>query len=343
MFSKASLIRYGLAPAFCAGVALFAGPASGQTILVSDQFERVTGFSDPVDPPNDPDFFSDWGIADNGLGGTLTDIGWITTPDRTTGGGINQTVEEADSTLFLGDADNEGRIRFGAVALDYDLATDPAVLDGGGFTVDFTYRRLSGGFVTFWLGTDPELVGTTSSSAAFLPVTSLSDAGEHVYLFQDDGAGGGQAAIFENGTQLDPPGNLNNTNGLLNGAYPFSDLAGEASILVDAPNGLDNGDEITVSLTLDGISIPDATHTVTLGDFGGTIGFSSNNLVLIDDFVLTALGEDPGDGLIGDYSDDDFVGQADLDLVLANFGSTTLPAGFNAGNTTVGSFDGLIG
>ncbi|MEM7626280.1 MAG: PEP-CTERM sorting domain-containing protein, partial [Planctomycetota bacterium] len=47
--------------------------------------------------------------------------------------------------------------------------------------------------------------------------------------------------------------------------------------------------------------------------------------------------------LIGDYSDDDFVGQADLDLVLANFGSTTLPAGFNAGNTTVGSFDGLIG
>ncbi|MEM7627099.1 MAG: PEP-CTERM sorting domain-containing protein, partial [Planctomycetota bacterium] len=33
----------------------------------------------------------------------------------------------------------------------------------------------------------------------------------------------------------------------------------------------------------------------------------------------------------------------DLDLVLANFGSTTLPAGFNAGNTTVGSFDGLIG
>ncbi|MEM7624064.1 MAG: PEP-CTERM sorting domain-containing protein [Planctomycetota bacterium] len=50
-----------------------------------------------------------------------------------------------------------------------------------------------------------------------------------------------------------------------------------------------------------------------------------------------------GDGLIGDYSSDDFVGQADLDLVLANFGATVLPGGFNAANTTGGSFDGLIG
>ncbi|MEM7624252.1 MAG: PEP-CTERM sorting domain-containing protein [Planctomycetota bacterium] len=75
-------------------------------------------------------------------------------------------------------------------------------------------------------------------------------------------------------------------------------------------------------------------------DLGGLGLIDLNNFEGDQFFVLSQGG---ASGLIGDYSDDDFVGQADLDLVLANFGATTLPAGFNAGNTTVGSFDGLIG
>ena len=46
--------------------------------------------------------------------------------------------------------------------------------------------------------------------------------------------------------------------------------------------------------------------------------------------------------LAGDYNGDGFVGQADLDLVLLNFGAEVLPVGFNQGGLGV-AFDGLVG
>ena len=49
------------------------------------------------------------------------------------------------------------------------------------------------------------------------------------------------------------------------------------------------------------------------------------------------------DALAGDFNSDQFVGQADLDLVLLNFGSTEVPGGFNVANTTDGFDDGLVG
>ncbi|MEM7625713.1 MAG: PEP-CTERM sorting domain-containing protein [Planctomycetota bacterium] len=115
----------------------------------------------------------------------------------------------------------------------------------------------------------------------------------------------------------------------------------------------------------DGTQVADLAGTFALGFLDGFSSFNNDpegsNFVVYDNILLeeATSAEVPdilqfledegyiaplvGSGLIGDYSDDDFVGQADLDLVLANFGATTLPAGFNAGNTTVGSFDGLIG
>ena len=46
--------------------------------------------------------------------------------------------------------------------------------------------------------------------------------------------------------------------------------------------------------------------------------------------------------LTGDYNGDGFVSQADLDLVLLNWGDGTLPAGFELGGLPGGVFDGLI-
>ncbi|MEM7627694.1 MAG: hypothetical protein AAF333_19020, partial [Planctomycetota bacterium] len=83
--------------------------------------------------------------------------------------------------------------------------------------------------------------------------------------------------------------------------------------------------------------------TANQGSAGGWADGDQNGDDIVDELDLNIIQSFLTGALIGDYSDDDFVGQADLDLVLANFGSTTLPAGFNAGNTTVGSFDGLIG
>ena len=47
--------------------------------------------------------------------------------------------------------------------------------------------------------------------------------------------------------------------------------------------------------------------------------------------------------VLGDYNNDGFVGQADLDLVLLNFGDTVLPEGFNTAALPGGTFDDLIG
>jgi len=53
---------------------------------------------------------------------------------------------------------------------------------------------------------------------------------------------------------------------------------------------------------------------------------------------------DPLDALLGDYNDDGFVGQQDLDAVLLNFGDSTLPEGFHEDALAGGGpFDGRIG
>lgn len=49
-----------------------------------------------------------------------------------------------------------------------------------------------------------------------------------------------------------------------------------------------------------------------------------------------------GAGLQGDYNADGFVSQADLDLVLLNWGGAVLPTGFSIFNIEGGQFDGLI-
>ncbi|MEM8782794.1 MAG: PEP-CTERM sorting domain-containing protein [Planctomycetota bacterium] len=290
-----------------------ASAASAQpTVLFSDTFERTTGNSNP----DNGDFLSDWGITDNGLGG-FESVSYITTPTRDTGGGINQTVQDGNDPT---DGDNEGVIRFGAVTPDFDLSLDPNVLAGGGYTVDFDFNRNTGGtgFISFFLGFDPDTVATTSGGAAFAPINGGPSVGtDHAYILQSNPSlGNFRVQVFEEGVLQDPPGEIN-----IFGPNPQELLS--AQVRVEAPDGFDAGDEITVSLIVDGTPIVDATNTAELdGEFGGYFGFSSNlGSALIDNLVVTALGTATGGGIVGDYDDSGQVEQGDLNLVLNNWGT----------------------
>lgn len=282
-------------------------------VLLTDTFERTTGVSAPGGDP----FLSDWGSNDNGLGGSLVQT-YLTTPTRTTGGGVNQTVQEADDPA---NGENEGVIRFGAISIDYDFASDPNVLAGGGYTVEFDGRRgVSGAnFLSFHLGTNPQLIATTSNQAAFLPITSM-DAGEHAYLYQRGDFEDLRMQVFEFGAQLDPPGNID---------FVTADALAEfrTKITVLAPDGFDIGDEITISVEVDDTEVTGATHTVAIaGEYPGYIGWSSNSgAAIIDNLVITALGT--ATGLPGDFNDDNRVNLADYTVWRDNLGGSFNLAG----------------
>lgn len=305
---------------------VFVNQASSQPLLlISDSFERTTGNSNP----DGGEFVSDWGMNDNAAGGTITQT-YITTPTRTTGGGVNQTVQDGDETP---DGDNEGVIRFGAITVDHNLATDPNVLAGNGFTVEFTGLRTAGGFISFHLGTDPELIGTTSGGAAFLPVTSMNDAGEHAYIYQGGDFEDLRMQVFESGMKLVPPDNIDFVEP--DGAVEFTSL-----VTVSAPDGFDIGDTIDISVSVNGNAVSAADHSVQIvGDFPGYIGWSSNSGgAFIDDLRITALGT--AAGVDGDYNDDGTVDAADYTVWRDNLGqSVTLPNDTTPGTVTAADYD----
>lgn len=309
-----------------AGVLVSSQAAAQPLLLLSDDFERTTGNSNP----DGGAFLSDWGENDNAQGGTITQT-YITTPTRTSGGGVNQTVQEANDPV---DGDNEGVIRFGAITVDHNLATDANVLEGGGFTVEFTGHRVSGAFLSFHLGTDPNLVATTSGGAAFLPVTSVNDAGEHAYIYQAGDFADLRMQVYESGVKLEPPGNID---------FVTSDDSAQFTSVVTvlAPDGFDIGDTLDISVSVDGTDVTSAAHSVNIvGNFPGYIGWSSNSGgALIDDLKITALGTATG-GLDGDYNDDGVVDAADYTTWRDNLGqSVTLPNDTTAGTVTTADYD----
>ena len=319
MFIRRSLTILGAATIAALTATWMSETVHAQTVLLSDSFNRVTGNANP----DNGDTFSDWGDNDNSDGGTITQT-YIHTPSRPPeDGGVDQTTQDADGGFLDGDTDEEGVIRFGAIAVDYDLATDANVLSGGGYTVDFNFRRGPVGFVSFTFGTDPNLIGTTLGGAAFLPVNSgLAVDTEHGYVFQlnpDSTDNSGRVQVFEYGSQLDPPGNINNAFGDVGFAY-------DAQITVSAPDGFDSGDSISVDLSIGGTAIPAASHTVVSdGNFPGYIAFSANSgAALIDDLKITAF---EGSGFADeDLNMDGFVDGLDLGILLGNFDQNGVPA-----------------
>ncbi len=279
------------------------------TILLSDTFERTTGNA----IPSNGDTFSDWGANNNALGGSIIQT-YLTTPSRPPAdGGVDQTVQEVDDPA---NGENEGVIRFGVTAVDYNLATDPNVLAGGGYTVEFKGRRSAGGFISFSLGTNPNLISTTLGGAAFLPVTS-ANAGEHAYIYQGGDFADLRMQVFEfGGDKLDPPGNVD---------FVTSDATAEFTSVVTvlAPNGFAIGDDLNISVTVDGSSVSALDHSVTIASaFPGYVAWSSNSGgAIIDDVIITALGT--ATGLEGDFNDDSVVDAADYTVWRDNLGSSS--------------------
>ncbi|WP_428386791.1 PEP-CTERM sorting domain-containing protein [Mucisphaera sp.] len=324
----------------------FAAAAQAQTpkVLISDQFERVSGNT----LPDNGDTFSDWGANDNADGGSIVQT-YITTPSRPpTDGGVDQTVQEGDGAQFDGDPnDNEGIIRFGAAMVNYDLASDPDVLFGGGYTVEFDFRR-SGGFLSFFYGYDPFEAANTSDGAAFRPIFNADHAAEHLWIFQDDGLGTGRMQVFESTVKLDPPGDIN-------GAFGFSTELHRASIKVEAPDGFDVGDQVTASISIATLTpgltpvfnpVSAATHTVgSDGEHFGYIGWTTNSGdAQIDNLIISSLDTAP-DGVAGDFNGDTIVDAADIDLLTAAIRAGSSDSQFDLdGSSAVdaGDLDNLI-
>ncbi len=313
-------------------------------LLLSDTFERTTGNTLPANGAT----LSDWGMNNNSLGGTIQQT-YITTPTRTPeAGGVDQTVQDGDDPT---NGENEGVIRFGATVVNYNLATDPNVLAGGGYTVEFKGRRTvvtGNNFLSFFLGTDPNKVATTSPNAAFLPVTSMM-AGEHTYLWQKGDFDDLQMQMFEFGGDFeDPPGKIFDV-------APFHGDEFTALVTVLAPNGFDVGDQLTISASINGNKIDggaggvagggdggpesgSADHTVTITSaFTGYVGWSANSgSALIDDLKITALGTAPA-GIPGDYNGDLVVDAADYTVWRDNLNAVTPLPNDNGLGTPVGT------
>ncbi|MEM7627457.1 MAG: PEP-CTERM sorting domain-containing protein [Planctomycetota bacterium] len=278
-----------------------------------------------------------FGVADLNNGNNPTGLGTVTWTFDISGyedlslsfdAGAIGDFEAADQFQFFAQIDGGAQVEIASTTTAEDTFYGVTLESGSFFDrapspffveTEFTdllangSGSLSGGNTVFFHPDDDGVTnGDTTAEDGFIPVESLSGTiDERAYNVTN---GFGNFDQVENDPFQDPlflttPADATGTQ-LTNEIQTFStDIAG-------------TGSELTLTF-------------LVVQDGGG-------ETFVLDDVVLegSLIG---GDGLIGDYSDDDFVGQADLDLVLANFGSTTLPAGFNAGNTTVGSFDGLIG
>lgn len=299
-----------LLASFCGGLAvalLLATTSTAQVVLLSDAFERTVGNSNPAVSP----FESTWGVNDNADGGTITQT-YLTTPTRTSGGGVNQTVQEAD-----GFAGNEGVIRFGAISVDYDFATDADVLAGGGFKVEVDITRFAGGFGSMFFGLDPNLVATTSNGAAFLVVNETTDA---AFLMQAEPQEPGSTETPGQRVKFIPFGMDNEENAVTEDIGGFADFPFEVEMDVNAPDGFDAGDTVTYDVNVNG-SFVMSQSVVLDGDFGGYLSFSSNSGgALYDNLKITAF-EDRMLGLAGDFNGDGTVDAADYTVWRANLGA----------------------
>ena len=158
------------------------GGVYGQTVIYSDSFNRTTGSSDINGLPADPNNYSDWGMNDNALGGTVQQTWFVGPTNRT--GGANQSTD--------GDL---GGIINGGTMFDFDVTTVAL----GGFSVGFDFSRFhpinpgtGNGFVAFGFGrtvpADPDTYG---------PFGALNIA-DFVVLFQQ---GSGAMSVTPNSSR----------------------------------------------------------------------------------------------------------------------------------------------
>ena len=285
--------------------------AVAQVDILSDDFGVRTNGQNDGCPAGTETCFTDWGDNNNALGGTVTQT-YITTPDRTSPGGVNSTVLDVDDPL---NGESEGVVRFGAIQIDHNLAADPNVLAGGGYSLEVDVRRGSGGFAGIHFGADQNFVATTLNGAAFVVLETDTDVS---FLLQDDGGGGKRVKFIPFG---DDDENM--------GAAKVMDIGGlsdeefDVKIDVSAPNGFDNGDTVTYDVTVDGMSVYSEDILVD-GLFSGYVGFASNSGGvaggIYDNIKITAF-EATLSGVVGDYNNDGTVNAADVTIWADHLGT----------------------
>jgi len=138
--------------------------------------------------------------------------------------------------------------------------------------------------------------------------------------------------------------NLESTVGFTSGLSISSPIAisGDTGLLslIDLTETIAAGDSSSQNAAFDTNTAGSfsAVWEIIVGDALAIAGATTETL------TLTLIGEVLGAGVIvGDYNGDGFVSQGDLDLVLLNWGDTTVPAGFDeAALASGGPFDSLI-
>ena len=299
-------------------------PLQAQTVIYSDSFNRTTGSSDINGLPADPNNFSDWGMNDNALGGTVQQTWFVGPTNRT--GGANQST---DGTV--------GGLINGGTMFDYDVTT----VAPGGFSVGFDFNRFhpinpgaGNGFIALGFGRSVPEDPTTYGALGAL---NLSD---FVVLFQQANLPNlGNAQFFQDST-VAATEFLPGTAAL--GPLDYGDPTIQHSVLItltpQVAGQYGDADVIDFSVVVDGSA--SFSSTVLGGDNFGKLAFSSNQAVhrYIDNLVVTALPFTAVDN--ADFDSDSDVDGHDFLTWQRNFGTGTTLAQGDANNSgTVNAAD----
>ncbi|TWT42892.1 PEP-CTERM sorting domain-containing protein [Botrimarina hoheduenensis] len=337
------------------GLLLANGSAIAQTVLFSDSFSRVAGTPDENGQnegvPN-PLASTSWGANDNALGGNISQTYEIGPDIRA--GNRHQYVD--------GDL---ARFRAGWAEIQHDFAADSRTTAGGGIRIEFdaTIADLSAGWMSLSVGqTSAESTDVGDNNSVFLMVEDTVDFG---VLFGGIN-GGGVPTILEIFRPGDDP---NAFVPSFSGDWgQGTDPNEEQSFRIDiATTGFAVGGTSALAniyVTSSVLGSPVTRHVLT--DYAFTwdndgeayIGFSSNKdqgcgpdcqdpdqEVRIDNLVISTLNTVQTNNP-GDFNGDGKVDNGDLNLLLGNWGSPSVPAAWVNGFVTPvdnGELNALLG
>ena len=321
-----------------AGLTLAATPlASGQTVLLSDTFDRNSGLNESGIFGG----FSDWGVQNNLLGGSLTP-GYVTTPTDVSGARQQYVTLDKDIPQdFIDDEDGNGvaRLKRGGVLIDLDLTT----VAPAGYRVQFDVKRgPQGGFAGYGFGLTPEQFNADLTPEDEFDEAWYSQEGFRIPLgVGNDFSGLNRPQFQTTGTgQVQflkaNPADLNDADSRIIVDNPFflstfDDFVNvEVTVTPQTAGAWGLGDLIDVSVKFENNAAKVYNDTITSDGEGlGYFGFWANTPeVSYDNLIVTAI-DGIVAGLAGDYNNSGSVEQGDLDLVLNNWGGPRT-AGFVA-------------
>ena len=296
--------------------------AWAQTVIYSDSFNRTTGSGDPNFLPADPDNFSDWGMNDNAMGGTVQMAYFVGPGGRS--GGANQVTDGSVATMIAGGG-----------MFDFDVAT----VAPGGFTVAFEFNRFhpinpgtGNGFIAMGLGrTVPD------DATTYGPQGALNGSDFAILFQQGVDANVGNTQIFQDD---DGTGSSFLPGTAATGPLDYGDPTATHAVLLTMTPAVAGayGDSDVINFTLEVDGSASFSSSVLGGDDFGRLAFSANPFVhrYIDNLVVTALPFTAVDD--ADFNGDTKVDGTDFLIWQRGFGTGATLAEGDANNS--GTVDG---